>query len=30
VALREQPRGQYKKRIDRWFWWEATYYDDNQ
>jgi len=30
VALREQPWGQYKKRIDRWFWWEATYYDDNQ
>ena len=30
VALREQPWGQYKKHIDRWFWWEATYYDDNQ
>jgi hypothetical protein len=30
VALREQPWGQYKKMIDRWFWWEATYYDDNQ
>ena len=30
VALREQPWGQYKKQIDRWFWWEATYYDDNQ
>ncbi|HEX3344236.1 MAG TPA: hypothetical protein VHS09_06670 [Polyangiaceae bacterium] len=30
VAMREQPWGQYKKRIDRWFWWEATYYDDNQ
>jgi hypothetical protein len=30
VALREQPWGQYKKNIDRWFWWEATYYDDNQ
>jgi hypothetical protein len=30
VALREQPWGQYKKKIDRWFWWEATYYDDNQ
>ncbi len=30
VALREQPWGQYKKRVDRWFWWEATYYDDNQ
>jgi Domain of unknown function (DUF4091) len=30
VALREQPWSQYKKKIDRWFWWEATYYDDNQ
>ncbi len=30
VALREQPWGQYKKKIDRWFWWEATYYADNQ
>lgn len=30
VAMREQPWGQYKKKIDRWFWWEATYYDDNQ
>jgi hypothetical protein len=30
VALREQPWAQYKKKIDRWFWWEATYYDDNQ
>lgn len=30
VALREQPWGQYKKQIDRWFWWEATYYDDDQ
>jgi hypothetical protein len=30
VSLREQPWGQYKKKIDRWFWWEATYYDDNQ
>jgi hypothetical protein len=30
VALREQPWGQFKKKIDRWFWWEATYYDDNQ
>ncbi len=30
VALREQPWGQYKDKIDRWFWWEATYYDDNQ
>ncbi len=30
VALREQPWGQYKKKVDRWFWWEATYYDDDQ
>ena len=30
VALREQPWGQYKKKIDRWFWWQATYYDDSQ
>jgi hypothetical protein len=30
VAMREQPWGQYKKKIDRWFWWEASYYDDNQ
>jgi hypothetical protein len=30
VAMREQPWAQYKKKIDRWFWWEATYYDDNQ
>jgi hypothetical protein len=30
VALREQPWGQYKKGIDRWFWWEATYYNDFQ
>lgn len=30
VSMREQPWGQYKKKIDRWFWWEATYYDDNQ
>jgi hypothetical protein len=30
VAMREQPWGQFKKKIDRWFWWEATYYDDNQ
>jgi hypothetical protein len=30
VALREEPWGQYKKKIDRWFWWEATYYNDNQ
>jgi hypothetical protein len=30
VALREQPWGQYKNGVDRWFWWEATYYDDYQ
>jgi hypothetical protein len=30
VAMREQPWGQYKKKIARWFWWEATYYDDFQ
>jgi len=30
VAMREQPWGAYKKKIDRWFWWEATYYDDFQ
>ena len=30
VALRELPWGQYKKGVDRWFAWEATYYDDYQ
>jgi hypothetical protein len=30
VALRELAWGQYKKNIDRWFFWEATYYDDYQ
>jgi hypothetical protein len=30
VALRELPWGQYKKGIDRWFFWESTYYDDYQ
>ena len=30
VALRELAWGQYKKRIDRWFVWEATYYNDYQ
>ena len=30
VALRELAWGQYKKKIDRWFFWSATYYDDYQ
>jgi hypothetical protein len=30
VALRELAWGQYKKKIDRWFFWAATYYDDYQ
>lgn len=30
VALRELAWGQYKKRIDRWFFWSATYYNDYQ
>ena len=30
VALRELPWGQYKKSIGRWFFWEATYYDNYQ
>jgi hypothetical protein len=30
VALRQLPWGQYKKGIDRWFFWSATYYDDFQ
>jgi len=30
VALRELAWGQYKKKIDRWFFWNATYYDDYQ
>jgi hypothetical protein len=30
VALRELPWGQYKKGIDRWFFWEATYYYNYQ
>jgi hypothetical protein len=29
VALRELPWGQYKKGIDRWFFWESTYYNDD-
>ena len=30
MALRELPWAQYKKGIDRWFFWEATYYNDFQ
>ena len=30
VALRELAWGQYKKNIDRWFFWFATYYNDYQ
>jgi hypothetical protein len=30
VALRELAWGQYKKKIDRWFFWSATYYNDYQ
>ena len=30
VALRELPWVQYKKNIDRWFFWESTYYTDYQ
>ena len=30
VALRELAWGQYKKGIDRWFYWESTYYDNFQ
>lgn len=30
IALRELPWGQYKKRIDRWFYWNATYYSNYQ
>ena len=30
VALRELPWGQYKKGIDRWFFWESTYYNNFQ
>lgn len=30
VALRELPWGQYKMRVDRWFFWEATYYKNYQ
>jgi len=30
VALRVVAWAQYKKRIDRWFYWESTYYDNYQ
>ncbi len=30
VALRELPWGQYKLGVDRWFFWESTYYQDFQ
>ncbi len=30
VALRELAWGQYKKKIDRWFYWESTYYNNFQ
>jgi len=30
VALRVLPWAQYKKSIDRWFYWESTYYDNYQ
>ncbi|MEK7690220.1 MAG: glycoside hydrolase domain-containing protein, partial [Bdellovibrionota bacterium] len=30
VALRQLPWGQYKLGIDRWFFWESTYYNDYQ
>ena len=30
VALRELPWGQFKKKVDRWFFWEGTYYDNYQ
>lgn len=30
VALRELAWAQYKKQIDRWFYWESTYYKDYQ
>ena len=30
VALRELPWGQYKMGVDRWFFWESTYYRDFQ
>lgn len=30
IALRELAWGQYKMGVDRWFYWEATYYDNYQ
>jgi len=30
VALRELAWGQYKMGVDRWFYWEATYYNNDQ
>lgn len=30
VALRQLPWAQYKKGIDRWFFWESTYYNNYQ
>ncbi len=30
VALRELAWGQYKKNVDRWFYWESTYYNNYQ
>ncbi len=30
IALRELPWGQYKMGVNRWMFWEATYYDDYQ
>jgi hypothetical protein len=30
IALRELAWGQYKKGIDRWFYWESTYYQNFQ
>ncbi len=30
IALRELAWGQYKMKIDRWFYWQGTYYNDFQ
>jgi hypothetical protein len=30
VALRQKAWAQYKKGVDRWFYWESTYYDNFQ
>src|SRR5205814_2116024 len=30
VALRELAWGQYKKHVNRWFFWESTYYNNYQ